>query len=64
MSAGLQSNGKTVWVAAGTTVEQAALRAGLNPEAFLFLIGSTPVPMDRPLKDGETVLALKVASGG
>lgn len=64
MTATLSFSGKVQCVPAGTTVEAAALQAGLNPDAYLFVIDGRPVPMDRPLTDGETVKALKVASGG
>ncbi len=60
----LTIDGKSTEVPVGTTAETAAAGLGLNPEAYLFLLGRTPVPADRPLQDGETVRALKVASGG
>jgi len=64
MTVTLSVKGNERCVPIGMTVEVAALQAGLNPDAYLFVINGRPVPMDHPLVDGETVKALKVASGG
>ena len=38
----------------GETIQSAAVRAGLNPDAFIFVIGGRPVPMDTvPPEDAE-----------
>ena len=57
-------SGKTTEVPAGTAVMDAAKEAGIVPDAYLFLIDGKPVPMDTPIADGQTVKAMKVASGG
>ena len=46
------------------TVGEAFGSMGLLPNAFLFLVGGTPVPSDTPLEDGMVIRAIKVASGG
>ena len=45
-------------------VMDAAKEASIVPDAYLFLIDGKPVPMDTPIADGQTVKAMKVASGG
>ncbi|MDD2410091.1 MAG: hypothetical protein PHV81_00200 [Candidatus Methanomethylophilaceae archaeon] len=64
MGAVISMYGKDTEVAAGGTVGGALGSMGLLPNAFLFLIGGTPVPSDTPLEDGMVVRAIKVASGG
>ena len=49
---------------AGTTPSEAARGAGLNPEAFVFIVDGMPIPMDSPIGDGVVVKAIRVASGG
>jgi len=46
------------------TIESAVISAGKNPDSFLFLINSKPVPMDLILQDDVIVEAVRVASGG
>jgi sulfur carrier protein len=51
-------------VECGTTVEAAVRASGKNPDAYIFLVSGTPVPMDTPIEDGMAVKAVRVASGG
>lgn len=46
------------------TIESAVISAGKNPDSFLFLINSKPVPMDLILQEDMIVEAIRVASGG
>jgi sulfur carrier protein len=46
------------------TVELALHRLALLPDAYIVVRGNIPIPMDEPLLDGETIKAIKVASGG
>ncbi len=64
MACRITVSGKTTEVPSGITVMEAARAAGAVPDAYLFLIDGKPVPMDTSLTDGQTVKALKVASGG
>ena len=48
----------------GRTVADAFSSSRRYPDAYLFLIEGTPVPMDTVLEDGMSVKALRVASGG
>lgn len=54
----------TVDIPTGTTIEDAVRSAGHVPDAFIFLIGGRPVPMDSVPAEGSEVKALRVASGG
>ena len=58
------SGGTGKEVPSADTVCDAAMQAGLNPEAYLFLVDGTPVPSDMPVADGMTVTAVRIASGG
>ncbi len=64
MSAKISMYGKDTLVDAEGTVGEAFGSMGLLPNAFLFLVGGTPVPSDTPLEDGMVIRAIKVASGG
>ena len=46
------------------TIEDAVRSVGLRPDAYLYLIGGIPVPMDTVLSADSEVRALRVASGG
>lgn len=48
----------------GATVRDALHAAGLFPEASSAWVGGTPVPLDRPVADGETIEVLRTFSGG
>lgn len=48
----------------GETIQAAASRAGQHPDAFIFLIGGRPVPMDTVPPGDAEVRAVRVASGG
>jgi sulfur carrier protein len=56
--------GEAVEIPEGTTVESAAASAGLRPNAYIFLIGGKPVPMDSEVPSGAEIVAMRVASGG
>lgn len=53
-----------VEIPSGTTIEDAVRSAGHVPDAFIFLIGGRPVPMDTVPPEESEVRALRVASGG
>ena len=55
---------RRVEVPAGATIQQAAAEAGEHPDAFIFLIGGRPVPMDTVPPGDSEVRAMRVASGG
>jgi hypothetical protein len=46
------------------TIESFVLSQKKNPDSYLFLIGSVPVPMDITPDNGTNVDAIRVASGG
>lgn len=37
---------------------------GFRPDAYIFIMEGTPVPSDIEVSDGESVDAVRVASGG
>jgi len=51
-------------VPCGATICDAARSLGLAPDAFVFIVGGSPVPMDAPISDGMLIMAVRVASGG
>lgn len=55
--------GKEVFDAEGT-IESAVISIKKNPDAFIFLVNGSPVPVDMPIADGMSVEAIRVASGG
>lgn len=57
-------SGRTIEVPAGETIESAILSEGLHPDAYLYIIGKVPVPMDTSLSEDSEVRAVRVASGG
>lgn len=63
MGATISINGKE-YDAYGKTVADAARALGFVPDAFIFMVGEKPVPMDTPIADGVLIKAVKVASGG
>lgn len=59
------SIGKDVFeVRSEGTIQSAMVALDRMPDSFLFLLDGRPVPMDTPIRDGMSVKAVKVASGG
>ncbi len=57
-------SGKREEVTDGQTISAAAVAdLGLHPDAYLYVVDGTPVPMDTVLS-GQEVRLLRVASGG
>ncbi len=56
-------SGKREEVADGQTISAAVADLGLHPDAYLYVVDGTPVPMDTVLS-GQKVRLLRVASGG
>ncbi len=48
----------------GSTIAEAAAVCGIRPDAYIFLIGGKPVPMDSEVPEEGEVHAVRVASGG
>lgn len=48
----------------GTTIQEVMDQLGLYSDAYLTIIDSKPVPITLPLKAGERLRLIKVASGG
>lgn len=57
-------DGSRIDIVPGTTIADALSAAGMFPDAFLFMIGGRPVPMDTVPPEDAEVRALRVASGG
>lgn len=57
-------SGKRMDALSGMTIADAFRTLGMNPSAYVFVIGGRPVPMDSDVPDGVEITALKVASGG
>lgn len=57
-------SGETVEVPTGRTIQQAVSDAGHHPDAFIFMIGGRPVPMDTVPPEDAEVRVVRVASGG
>lgn len=55
---------RVVDLPAGSTIQEAVSAAGGHPDAFIFLIGGRPVPMDTVPPEDAEVRAMRVASGG
>lgn len=55
---------RTVEAAEGATIAESVSAAGEHPDAFVFLIGGRPVPMDTVPPEDSEVRAMRVASGG
>jgi len=64
MSAKITIGGKEHDVPCGSTICDAVRALGFAPDAFIFMAGGKPVPMDTAMVDGTAVKAVKVASGG
>ncbi len=39
-------------------------RLGIAPDAHLLVRGEQPVPLDEPLREGDSLLVISVVSGG
>ena len=55
---------RAVDVPEGSTIQEAVSSAGEHPDAFIFMIGGRPVPMDTVPPEDSEVRAMRVASGG
>ena len=55
---------RSVEVPVGSTIQEAVSSAGEHPDAFIFMIGGRPVPMDTVPPEDAEVRAVRVASGG
>ncbi len=55
---------RVVDVPAGSTIQEAVSVAGEHPDAFIFMVGGRPVPMDTVPPEDAEVRAVRVASGG
>lgn len=55
---------REVQLDAGATGLDLVKVLGLAPDAHLIARGETPIPIDEPLRDGETILLIRVVSGG
>ena len=64
MDAVVSIDGKEHDVACGQTICDAVRSLGFAPDAFIFMLGGRPVPMDTTIADGAVIKAIKVASGG
>lgn len=57
-------SGRALDMAPGKTISDAVSSEGLHPDAYLYLIGGRPVPMDTVPPQDTEVKAVRVASGG
>ncbi len=48
----------------GSRVEDAMRTLGLYPDAWVPVMGGTPVPVDEELKDGDRLKLVSAVSGG
>jgi sulfur carrier protein ThiS len=55
---------KEVRLPEGSTVETVLDSLGLYPDAHIVVRGTTPVPVDSPVVNGDQLRIVKVASGG
>ena len=55
---------RAVDVPEGSTIQEVVSSAGEHPDAFIFMIGGRPVPMDTVPPEDAEVRAVRVASGG
>ncbi len=51
-------------IPSGITIAEAATACGIRPDAYIFMIGGKPVPMDSAVPEEGEVRAIRVASGG
>jgi len=55
---------KSTEVPAGGTGESLFQALGLAVDAHILVRGDVPIPVDEPLRDGERLTVIAVASGG
>jgi sulfur carrier protein ThiS len=55
---------KTRKMSDGSTVLDLVRSMGVRPDEVLALMGGSPVPLDRVLRDGDEVELLSIVSGG
>lgn len=48
----------------GSTPEDVLRSLDLHPDAHLIVRDNSPIPLDEPLREGDSVKIIKVASGG
>ncbi len=60
----MDGKAKSIEVDGQPTPEAIMRNMGLYLDAYLVLRGSTPLPIDEDLHDGDTIRIIKVASGG
>lgn len=60
----MRIKGSVQEIASDITIAEAATFCGIRPDAYIFLIGGKPVPMDTQVPEEGEVLAVRVASGG
>jgi len=60
----LSIKGSAHEIAPGTTIAEAASACGIRPDAYIFMIGGRPVPMDSLVPEEGEIHAVRVASGG
>ena len=69
------ANGMNISVAVGNVVTSVPLADGstaadllaslhLLPDTHIFLRDNAPIPIDEPLKEGDSIKMIRVASGG
>ncbi len=56
--------GRLFEVKAGIAISEAAASCGILPDAYIFMVGGKPVPMDSTVPEDAEVRAIRVASGG
>ena len=56
--------GRRIEMGSGETISESMSAVGEFPDAYLFMIGGRPVPMDTVPPEDSEVRALRVASGG
>ena len=55
---------RVVDIPVGLTIQEAVSAVGEHPDAFIFMMGGRPVPMDTVPPEDAEVRAVRVASGG
>lgn len=58
----LRIDGETVQISG--TILDTVMELNKNPDSYLYMIGNRPVPVDSVPMNGQTVNAIRVASGG
>lgn len=55
---------KDIEIEGGSTSEDVLKALTLLPDAHLMVRNNAPIPLDAPLRDGDSIKIIKVASGG